>query len=112
MTKFSFDVRDINQSTGGYEWVVMYSADVELVPAAEGCSVEMVSLYPEDAWPEIGEDSRQLIQRAVVRALAGTGYAARLRVHRFVIHPADWKAAKVDEVTFRRFSEEMRKHMA
>jgi hypothetical protein len=101
MNLLTFDVREVHQHASGGSHLVKYSAELELLDELGNFSVEMLSVYPPDASAATAELGRQMIQRGVVRALEGTGKAARVRVRDFVIHPVDFRPLKVEEYTFR-----------
>jgi len=100
VSSLSFEVREVHQHGGSH--LVRYSAEMELLDASEPFSVEILSVYPSE-WvtSDEVEVGRQMIQRGAVRALEGTGKAARIRVRDFVIHPVDFKPRYVEEYTFR-----------
>jgi hypothetical protein len=102
VSSLSFEVREVHQHGSGGSHLVRYSAEMELLDASEPFSVEILSVYPSE-WvtSDEVEVGRQMIQRGAVRALEGTGKAARIRVRDFVIHPVDFKPQYVEEYTFR-----------
>jgi hypothetical protein len=99
--RLSFDVREIHQTASGGSHVVIYSAEIELLDVSQPLSVEVLTVDPPDSPADAKELGRQMVQRGAVRAFAGTGKAARIRVRDFVIHPVDFKPKRVEEYTFR-----------
>jgi hypothetical protein len=60
----------------------------------------MLSVDPPGSPADLVEAGRQMIEEGAIRALAGTGSAARIRVRDFYIHPADFKPWRVELYTF------------
>jgi hypothetical protein len=90
-------VHKVVQAASGGSHVTIYEAEIEIVPG--GVQVEILGVYPEDAFPEGVDAARDAIRRGAERVLQPRGLGAIIRVQRVVIHPVDFKAKKFEQYT-------------
>ena len=108
MTSFPLKVRQINQAASGGSHVTAYEAVVELRPAADGVSIEVASVVPEDPDPILTAAAAEHVRRGVHAVLSRDGFGARVRVERLYVHPVDCKPYKYEHYTVDALEEALR----
>lgn len=97
------DVRDIDQCGGG-SYVVIYDADVDMVPGDGPVTVDVRSTWPDQPDPELLELSVAAIRIGAESVLRPRGLQATMTLEKLAIHvvhciPGRYQSATVRALT-------------
>jgi hypothetical protein len=95
-------VREIHQTSGAFEHVVIFDAEILLVSGDPTIDVELVSAEPNSyADPELEKVVLQSIQEGVLAVLEPRGLGAIVHISALWVHPIDFVAQKYKTYTSR-----------
>lgn len=103
-------VRRVRQMSSGGSFVAIYEAEVEFSEVDLSVKVEILRVHPTDANERSVAETREAIRLGAERVLRPRGLGALIRVHRVVVHPADFSPVQYQMLTSEKLLEVLPQH--
>jgi hypothetical protein len=103
MEPFSLHVKEVRQTSSGGDYIVWYTASVELRDADTAVAVLVDSCYPANADAKLVEIAAASIRAGFLRVLEPMRMGASIHLSRLVIHDVDFRPRMFEEHTAEHF---------